>query len=353
MEIADVTSILSEACQNGATDIHFQEGYTPIIRIGGELRPVPNVEGILSAEDMKTVLDSLVEDKKKVIFADKGDVNFPQQIEFPIGTFRFRGHASRGEGKYGISLRVIPDIIIPAKDIGFPFELHTELRQLRKGLVLVTGPAGSGKSTTLASMLDDRNAHYAERIVTVEDPIEYLIRPRKSMIFQREVGTDLPTFDAGLRAALRMDPNVIMVGEIKDVETATMTLEASLTGHLVLATLHTTDATSTVDRFISMFPYGDHSRVRNQLAYTLNYVCSQQLIPSARNRDKRVLAMEVLNVDKAGVRNLIREEREKQILGVIQSNAISKMISMNARLEQLYRNGDISKESLVKYAHNS
>ena len=261
-----------------------------------------------------------------------------------FGLSRFRVNAFRQRGSIAIAIRIIPERVPSLQELKLP-DIVRELARKPRGLVLVTGPTGSGKSTTMAAMIDLINSERACNILTLEDPIEYLHRHRKSIINQREIGADSRTFANALRAALREDPDVILVGEMRDMETISIAVRAAETGHLVLATLHTSDAAQTVDRIIDVFPPYQHQQVRTQLSLALQGIVSQQLLPR-RDGQGRIVAVETL-VTTPAVRNLIREGKSHQILSVIQTGAKFGMLAMDTALRDLCRAGLIAEDEAL------
>lgn len=263
---------------------------------------------------------------------------------------RYRVNAFKQRGSVAIALRLVGTQVPSAEELGIP-ESVIELYRKKRGLVLVTGPTGSGKSTTLAAIIDKINNNREAHVITLEDPIEYLHQHKKSMVNQREIGLDSQSYANALRAALREDPDVILVGEMRDFETISVAITAAETGHLVLSTLHTIGAASTVDRVIDVFPPHQQQQVRVQLANVLEAVISQQLLPKT-DESGRVAAFEVLHANHA-VRNLIREGKTHQLMSVMQTNRKLGMIAMDEAIIQLCREGKISKEMAVQFAQDS
>ncbi len=278
---------------------------------------------------------------------DKGEIDFsysaPKQ-----GRFRVNAYIQRGS--YGLALRIIPLEIPSMQKLGLP-PVISDLTRLARGLVLVTGPTGSGKSTTLATMIDQINRERKKHILTLEDPIEYLHKHNKSIVNQREIGTDSKSFSSALRGALRQDPDVILVGEMRDLDTISIAITAAETGHLVLSTLHTLGSAKTIDRIIDVFPPYQQQQIRVQLASVLQAVISQQLLPKA-DGNGRVAAMEVMIVTPA-IRNLIREDKVHQIGTAIQTGSKYRMQTMDNSLTELYRRGQISKDIALSQAINT
>ncbi|HWI53659.1 MAG TPA: type IV pilus twitching motility protein PilT, partial [Symbiobacteriaceae bacterium] len=307
----DIDSLLREAVEQDASDIHLCEAQPPVFRIHGKL--VRRGGMPLAGQDMERLCEELIPPEKQPDFTELHDVDFSYSIH---GLGRFRVNAYLQRGTPALALRVIPFRIMTLRDLGLP-EILSTFCDKPHGLVLVTGPTGSGKSTTLASLIDGINERYEKHIITLEDPIEFLHRHKKSVVNQREVGADTNSFARGLRAALRQDPNVILVGEMRDLDTISIALQAAETGHLVFATLHTNDTASTVDRIIDVFPADQQQQVRVQLGATLQGIVAQRLF-ARRDRPGRVVALEILMATPA-VRNLVREGKTHQILSVIQT----------------------------------
>jgi len=337
-----IEELLQEAVARRASDLHLTVGVPPIIRVHGSLDRMNFPT--LKPDDTRQLLESMTTDERRRQFQETGEVDFSHAI---FGLSRFRVNAFRQRGAIAIAIRVISEKVPSLDELGLPDIIKTFSRKPR-GLVLVTGPTGSGKSTTMAAMIDLINDERSCNILTLEDPIEYLHRHRNSLVNQREVGTDTQSFANGLRAALREDPDVILVGEMRDMETIAIAVRAAETGHLVLATLHTGDAAQTVDRIIDVFPPHQQQQIRVQLSLTLQGIVAQQLLPRM-NGSGRVAAVEVL-VATPAARNLIREGKSHQLLSVIQTGAKSGMQSMDAALRDLCRSGIISDEEAMAHA---
>jgi len=335
--------LLRKAVARGASDLHLTVAAPPMMRVKGNLAPVEGYEP-LSVAALEDVIGSLLNDDQHRRYKETGDVDF--SIGLP-GIGRFRVSAFRQRGSPAICLRVIPAQVPPWEQLGLP-PILLELCDLRHGLVLITGPTGSGKSTTLAAMVDHINRRRAAVIITIEDPIEYLHRHHKSIINQREVGSDTVSFAASLRAALREDPDVILVGEMRDTETMATALRAAETGHLVLSTLHTRGCANTVDRIVDSFPAHQQQQVRVQLADALQAVIWQQLVP---RRDGGVVAACEIMVATPAIRNLIRDARTFQIPAAMETGARYGMQTMERALEELALAGVIDEEVRKEYAH--
>lgn len=334
----DLLELLSIAVEKKASDLHLTVQSPPVLRIDGELVRLGNTP--LTAGDTEKMLQELLNEEQQRRFAVQGELDFSYSLP---GRGRFRVNAYRQRGTVAMALRVIPYQVLTLQELGFPPVVASLARQER-GLVLVTGPTGSGKSTTLAAMIDLINSEQACHIITLEDPIEYLHRHKLSIINQREVGSDTQSFALALRSALRQDPDVILIGEMRDLETISIALTAAETGHLVLATLHTTDAPQTVDRIVDVFPPYQQQQIRVQLAAVLQGIIAQQLLPRS-DRPGRVAALEIL-VATPAVRNLIREGKTHQLASVIQTGAKYGMQTMEGALRRLADQGIISPEEL-------
>jgi twitching motility protein PilT len=295
-------------------------------------------------DDTKSLVYESLNDNLIKILEDKGEVD--SSFSSP-GVGRYRVNAYKQRGSYGMALRIIPLEIPTVEDLGLPTVVK-DLARLPRGLILVTGPTGSGKSTTLASMINQINSERRCHILTLEDPIEYLHKHNKSIVNQREIGTDSLSFANSLRAALRQDPDVILVGEMRDLETISIALTAAETGHLVLSTLHTVGSAKTIDRVIDVFPPHQQQQVRVQFASVIQAIVSQQLLPKA-DESGRVAAFEVM-VATTAIRNLIREEKIHQIDTAIQTGAKFQMQTMDNSLLELYKKGLISKETALMQA---
>ncbi|MBI5804328.1 PilT/PilU family type 4a pilus ATPase [Candidatus Pacearchaeota archaeon] len=349
-----VDRILLNAARTGVSDIHINPGLKPIIRKGGNLQEVETA--VFDTEGVEKFIRAIVPDEKLTAFRETGNLDCAISAEDRERktTYRFRVNLGKSNSGSYATLRVIPNEIRSIKDVGFPnAQVWQDIVKLRRGLVLVTGITGSGKTTTLAALLQEINETRAENIITLEDPIEYVYSPRKSIISQREIGTHLSNFADGVKYALRQDPDVLLVGEVRDRETARHTLEAAETGHLVFATVHTKNASETACRYTELFPAIEQDSVRGTLANNIVYVLSQQLIPPRQSDGKRTLAMEVLNVGAhAGARTHIRKGDYHQIPTVIQTGAKHGMILMDTHIKQLCQTGAIDREEALSYAHN-
>jgi len=327
--------------EKNASDIHITAGAPPMLRLDGELLPTPFEK--LTPDMVQTLVFSLMTDAQRQRFEAVNELDFAFGIK---GMGRLRMNAYRQRGVIGAAIRSIPGRFKTFDELNLPPVVY-EIMKLTKGLILVTGPTGSGKSTTLASMIDYINEHRNYHIITVEDPIEYVHTHKKSIVNQREVGSDTETFGAALRHVLRQDPNVILIGEMRDLETISAALNIAETGHLVFATLHTSDAAQTINRIIDVFPPHQQSQIRVQLSFVLQGVMAQQLLASSSGTG-RVLASEVLMANSA-VRNLIREQKIEQINTIIQTGGKYGMVTMNQALVDLYKKQRITyQEALTR-----
>lgn len=334
--------LLIEAKESKASDLHITVGVPPIIRIHGDLRYM-NYER-LTPDMTKVLVNELLSEQQRVHLAEFGEVDF----SFSIASHgRFRVNVFKQRGSIAAALRLVDTDVPEPEKLGLP-ESVVALHKLKRGLILVTGPTGSGKSTTLASIIAQVNKSRSAHIITLEDPIEYLHKHGKSIVNQREIGLDTHSYSNALRAALRQDPDVVLVGEMRDLETISIAVTAAETGHLVLSTLHTTGAVSTIDRVIDVFPPHQQQQIRIQLGSTLQAVVSQQLLATADGMG-RVAAFEVLHVNQA-VRNLIREQKSHQILSIMQTNKRIGMQTMDDALIDLLRLGKITREQALIYA---
>lgn len=337
-----IKEILQIAWENKASDVHITVGIPPKMRVNGKLITMP-FERMMPGDTLEVLL-SIMTESQKDRFEERGELDFSYSIP-ELGRYRVNAFKQRGTG--ALAFRLVSSEIPSPESLGVP-ESVIDLYQSKRGLILVTGPTGSGKSTTLAAIIDKANHNRDAHIITLEDPIEYLHRHDMSIVNQREIGLDSQTYANALRAALREDPDVILVGEMRDFETISVAITAAETGHLVLSTLHTIGAASTVDRVIDVFPPHQQQQIRVQLANTLEAVISQQLLPKA-DGSGRVAAFEVLHSNNA-VRNLIREGKSHQLTSVMQTNRKLGMITMDDSIQQLYFEGKITKDVAVQFA---
>jgi twitching motility protein PilT len=327
--MVNIDTLLRLMFEKGASDLHVTAGVPPVLRIDGEMTPTEYEK--LRPETCQQLIYSILTDEQKERFEKDDELDISFGVE---GVGRVRMNVFKQRGAVAAVLRTIPAHILTFEELGLP-PVVNDIVKLPKGLVLVTGPTGSGKSTTLASMIDWINSHEQSHIITVEDPIEFIHNHKMSVVNQREVGTDTKTFVNALKYVLREDPDVILVGEMRDLETISAALTIAETGHLVFATLHTPDAVQAVNRIIDVFPSAQQQQVRAQLSFVLQAVMCQQLLPKAYTSG-RVLSLEVLMVTPA-VRNLIREEKVHQIYTQIQTGTEYGMQTMNQSLYDLFR----------------
>jgi twitching motility protein PilT len=332
----DFADILLEVIETNASDLHLTAGSPPMVRKKGKLSALDYP--ILSSQDTREIVYSILNNEQRKRLENDWQIDLSYSVPSKA---RFRVNAFFQRASIGAVMRTIPTEIPKLSDLGLPPVLEEFTRKPR-GFVLVTGPTGSGKSTTLAAMIDMINQERHEHILTIEDPIEFLHRHKSCVVNQRELGTDATSFAAGLKAALRQDPDVILVGEMRDLETMMTALTAAETGHLVFATLHTQDTAQTVDRIVDAFPPAQQHQVRVQLSIALQGVVTQQLLPTPDGKE-RVCATEVL-VPTAGVRNLIREGKTHQIYSALQTGAAHGMQTMDASLVELVRSGKITQQ---------
>lgn len=340
-----IEDILKTAKEQGASDVHITVGIPPKMRVNGKLIALEGYDKMLPP-DTKEIADNIMNVKQKELFEANGQHDMSFSI---MGLGRFRLNVFSQRGSIAMAIRLVETTIPDAETLGIPPSV-VNLYQRQRGLVLVTGPTGSGKSTTLASIIDMINNNREAHIITLEDPIEFLYQHNKSIVNQREVGLDSDNYANALRAALREDPDVILVGEMRDLETISTAITAAETGHLVLSTLHTIGAASTVDRIIDVFPPHQQQQIRIQLANVLEAVISQQLIPTV-DGESRVAAFEVMHVNSA-VRNMIREGKTHQLITIIQTNRKLGMITMDEAIIDLCRAGKISREKAIQYAQD-
>ena len=323
-----IDPLLAAMAERNASDLHLTAGSPPVIRVNGKLERLPETDD-LELDDIRTLVYRILSTEQQKLLETKRQLDFSYSLP---GVARFRVNAYYQRMSLGAAFRMIPTRIKTLEELALPERLY-ELGEKPRGLVLVTGPTGSGKSTTLAALIDRINRTRAEHILTIEDPIEFLHQHRRCIVNQREIGEDATTFSEGLRAALRQDPDVILVGEMRDLETIATALTAAETGHLVFATLHTQSAPQTIDRIIDAFPAGQQQQVRVQLAATLQGVVTQNLVPTADRRG-RTAALEILMPDDA-VRNLIRQAKIEQIYSVMQTSSGRGMQTMEQSLADL------------------
>ena len=331
--------LMQAACDNGASDIHIEVGNPPLLRVHGELEKL-DMEP-LQPEDTEQLMRSIATEAQIESVYNNGGSDFGYAFQDQA---RFRVSVYKQKGMIGLVLRLIPNKMIPFDKIGLPEEV-TEVLYKPRGLILVTGPTGSGKTTTLTSMLNFINEQRACHIITIEDPIEFYHTHKKSSVTQREIGADVPSFAEALRRALRQDPDVILVGEMRDLETMEAAITAAETGHLVFATLHTTGAASTVDRIVGAFPTDQQGQIRMQLSVGLVAVISQLLIPRD-DKPGRVAAFEIM-VNTPSIASMIRDGNTHRIISDIQTGAKYGMQTLDSHLLSLYTHGMISYEEFI------
>ncbi|MBE3092496.1 MAG: type IV pilus twitching motility protein PilT [Actinobacteria bacterium] len=341
----DINDVLIEAIKRDASDIHIVCALPPVIRINGRLTKLEKF-GEITPEISKKILIRILNEEQIRRLEKQLAVDFSHTLP---GYGRFRCSYFYQRNSLAAAFRYITRKILSIEDLNLPVQIE-EFADYPRGLVLVTGPTGCGKSTTLASIINLINNNRSENIITIEDPIEYLFTHKKSIVSQREVLTDTRSFGAALKYILREDPNVIMVGEIRDLETISSTLTAAETGHLVFSTLHTQDAPQTIDRIIDIFPTHQQNQVRSQLAGILKAVLVQQLIPNKDNTG-RLPATELMFVTPA-IKNMIREMKGHQIYSAIQAGGKRGMMTMDMSLANLYKDGKITEEMALEKAHN-
>ncbi len=334
--------ILKTAMDLGASDVHLISGHVPMMRLHTIVTPMDYP--VVTPESAVRMLHHMASDEMIAKFEKIKDADFSYEIP---GVARFRVNAHVQRKTVGIALRLIKEKIPPFASLNLP-DVIEKLTYLPAGLILVTGDTGSGKSTTLAAMIDAMNQRYSKHIITLEDPVEYTFQSNRCLLEQRELGDDVPSFASGLRHVLRQDPDIILVGEMRDLETTAAAITAAETGHLVLSTLHTCNASQTVERIIDMYPADQQNQIRSMLANTLQAVISQTLF--ARSDTKGMApAVEVMLVTPA-IRNLIRENRVFEIPNVIETNRALGMRTLDSAIAELYFNGMISREDAVAQA---
>ena len=341
----NLADFLARVLESGASDLHLTSGLPPMMRLHGELEPVDGYRKLMP-NDIQQIIYSMLTQRQRETFEDGLELDISYSLP---ARGRFRVNVFQQRGAVGAVMRVIPSEIKSVEDLGLPARIK-EFARLRRGLVLVTGITGSGKSTTLAALIDLVNEERAEHIMTVEDPIEFLHKHKRSVLNQREVGADTYSFAEALKRVLRQDPDVILVGEMRDLETISSALTAAETGHLVFGTLHTQDAPQSVDRVIDVFAPHQQQQIRVQLAGTLAGVVSQQLLPVAHG-EGRAVAAEVM-VATPAIRNLIREGKTHQIYTSMQAGGKFGMQVMDQHLAELVRKGNVTYESALERCHH-
>jgi twitching motility protein PilT len=339
----DLNELLQIAKDRKASDLHITVGVPPQIRVNGELVALDEYPRLMG-DDTFRLVDSVMGDRQRKMLEEKGEVDFSFGVP-SLG--RFRVNAFRQRGTMAAAFRIVGTSIPEPEDLGLPQSV-IELYKKQRGLVLVTGPTGSGKSTTLASLIQRINKTRREHIITLEDPIEYLYRHDKSLVNQREVGLDTNSYAEALRAAMREDPDVILVGEMRDLETISTAITAAETGHLVFSTLHTIGAASTIDRIIDVFPAAQKEQIRVQLSMVMEAVISQRLLPRC-DQDGRIGTFEIMHVTPA-IRSLIRDGKTYQIQNVIQTSRKMGMITMDDALMEQVHMGYITRKTAIDFA---
>jgi twitching motility protein PilT len=332
----DFAAVLTKMVEVRASDVHLTPGFPPAVRVRGRIVPLDDYPP-LSPQETREIVYSILNDSQRKRFENQQQLDFAYAIP---GVARFRVNCFFQRGAISAAFRLIPTEILGLESLGLPLVLEEFTRKPR-GFVLLTGPTGSGKSTTLASMVDMINQEREEHILTIEDPIEFLHSHKKCIVNQREIGADAHDFATALKAALREDPDVILVGEMRDLETVSTALTAAETGHLVFATLHTQSTAQTVDRIIDVFPPHQQQQVRMQLSIALQGIVTQQLLPTA-DGSARIVGCEVL-VPTPAIRNLIREGKTHQIYSALQTSGAVGMQTMDSHLAQLVRAGTITR----------
>jgi len=333
-----IEEFLEKVVEEGGSDLHISAGLPPVIRVDGVLRRLDNPP--LSPDDVETLLFPMLSNEQRRKLEQDWELDFSYGIQ---GLSRFRVNFYKDKGNFAAAFRVIESIVPSFENLGLP-DIVRKTAEKPRGLVLVTGPTGSGKSTTLASMIDYINETRSEHILTIEDPIEFVHPSKKSIVHQRELGQDTRSFANALRSALREDPDIILVGEMRDLETISLALTAAETGHLVFGTLHTSSASQTIDRIIDVFPEGQQQQIRIQLSNSLVAVFAQTLLPRLQpdgSKKGRVMAQEIMLVTPA-IANLIREAKAAQIYSTIQMNSGVGMQTLEMALKNLYQRGLIT-----------
>ncbi len=341
--MVNLRELLEQMVKMGASDLHLTVGSPPVVRVDGRLQRLQH--DMLTSEMTKKLAYSMLNEKQKTKFEQNNELDFSFGIE---SMSRFRANMFMQRGNIAVALRQIPYKIRTFEELGLP-KVMQEFSNLPRGLVLVTGPTGSGKSTTLAAIIDKVNRERPVHIITVEDPIEYLHRHQMSLVNQREVYSDTNSFSAALKYALREDPDVVLIGEMRDLETIEAALSISETGHLAFATLHTNSCAETINRIVDVFPTNQQEQIRVALSFTLQAVVSQTLIPKIGGG--RVMAMEIMIATPA-IRAIIRDDKIHQLYSMIQSGQKYGMKTMNQSLAELYLTGKITINDAMGYSHN-
>ncbi|GAB6071121.1 type IV pilus twitching motility protein PilT [Thiomicrorhabdus hydrogeniphila] len=334
--------LVTDCVEQGGSDIHLTANKAPLMRLHGELKPINDV--LISSVDIETVAHSMLNESQWGVFITEGQMDFGYTAK---SGHRFRGNIYRSMGEACIALRYLSNDFLSFEQLGLP-EYVRKLSKLKDGLVLVTGATGSGKSTTLAAIINHINETQNRHIITIEDPVEFVYKSKKSIVHQRELITDVATFAGAVRASLREDPDVILVGELRDRETVQAAISAAETGHLVFSTLHTNDAVGAVDRIVGFFPGEEQGIARTRFAMSLRCVMAQRLI-KVNNQNGRVAALEIMHVNKA-VSNLIAMDRSKQLYSMIETGRSEGMQTMDQALVDLVKKGKISPNRALELA---
>ena len=340
----DLVELLNKAVELKASDVHITVNLSPIARINGKFQKLS--QDLLTNNDVYNLASQITNEKIIHKIDEQGEADF--SVSLP-NKHRIRVNVYKQRGNYAMAIRIIPNEIPKFEELKLPNAIK-EFVNKQKGLVLITGPTGSGKSSTLASLIDLINETRECHIITLEDPIEYIHNHKKSIINQREIGRDSVDFNSALRASLRQDPDVILIGEMRDAETISIALRAAETGHLVFSTMHTIGAAKTIDRIIDSFEASKQQQIRSQLSTVCTGIVSQQLIPTIDEK-ARVVATEVM-IPNTAIRNLIRENKIYQIQNIIQTSSKQNMFSMDQDVSRLYKQGLISKENLINKCNN-
>jgi len=341
--MVSLRELLEQMVQMGASDLHLTVGSPPVVRVDGKLQRMQH--DILNAEIIKKIAYSMLSEKQKLKFEQNWELDFSFGIE---SMSRFRANVYMQRGNIAVALRQIPYKIKTFEELGLP-KVIADFAKLPRGLVLVTGPTGSGKSTTLAAIIDKINKERPVHIITVEDPIEYLHRHQQALINQREVYSDTPSFSSALKYALREDPDVVLVGEMRDLETIESALSISETGHLAFATLHTNSCAESINRIVDVFPTNQQEQIRIALSFSLQAVVSQTLIPKIGGG--RALSMEIM-VATPAIRAIVRDDKVHQLYSMIQSGQKYGMKTMNQSLAELYTGGKITINDAMSHSHD-
>jgi len=339
----DIADLLAFTVKNNASDLHISAGEPPMVRVDGDMRRLD--VAALDRKDAADLVYSTMNDHQRASFEDDLNIDFSYDIQ---GLARFRVNAYHQDRGVACAFRVIPEQIMTLEELEAP-AIFRDMIKVPRGLFLVTGPTGSGKSTTLAAMIDHLNKTSSGHILTIEDPIEFVHQSRNCLVNQREVGRDATSFKDALRAALREDPDIILVGELRDQETISLALTAAETGHIVFATVHTSSAPKTIDRIIDVFPAGEKPMVRSMLSESLKAVITQTLL--RRKQGGRVAAHEIM-LANAAIRNLIREDKVAQMYSIIQTSKNVGMQTLDSALESLVQRGIITREEAAGKAHD-